>query len=85
MGWNTIKLVKDDELVEGLKDGAYVYFVHSYYPSPSKDIVLAETDYGVCFPSILAQGNIFGTQFHPEKSGETGKRILENFVRIVRR
>jgi glutamine amidotransferase len=69
----------------GSVDGEYAYFVHSYYADPEDDdTVVATTDYGVEFPSIVANeaGNVFGTQFHPEKSGETGLRILRNFVDI---
>jgi len=69
----------------GSVDGRYAYFVHSYYADPdSDDAVVATTDYEVAFPSIVANetGNVFGTQFHPEKSGETGLQILRNFVDI---
>ncbi|WP_226011591.1 imidazole glycerol phosphate synthase subunit HisH [Halomicrobium salinisoli] len=69
----------------GSVDGEYAYFVHSYYAEPDDpDAVVTTTDYGVDFPSIVAneRGNVFGTQFHPEKSGETGLRILRNFVDI---
>ncbi|MCP8311174.1 MAG: imidazole glycerol phosphate synthase subunit HisH [Candidatus Methylarchaceae archaeon HK01B] len=86
MGWNNLKIVKFNELIEGLADESYVYFVHSYYPSPSRrDFIITETDYGVTFPSILAHENLYGTQFHPEKSGEAGLIILRNFVKIVKR
>ncbi|MFB6184956.1 MAG: imidazole glycerol phosphate synthase subunit HisH [Haloarculaceae archaeon] len=67
----------------GSVDGQYAYFVHSYYADPDDDeAVVATTDYGVTFPAVIANeaGNVFGTQFHPEKSGETGLRILRNFV-----
>jgi len=66
-------------------DGEYAYFVHSYYAAPDDEAaVVATTDYGIDFPSIVANeaGNVFGTQFHPEKSGETGLQILRNFVEI---
>ena len=69
----------------GSVDGEYAYFVHSYYADPDDDAaVVATTEYGLDFPSIIANeaGNVFGTQFHPEKSGETGLRILRNFVDI---
>jgi glutamine amidotransferase len=69
----------------GSVDGEYAYFVHSYYAEPDDPAaVVATTDYDVEFPSIIANeaGNVFGTQFHPEKSGETGLRILENFVDV---
>jgi glutamine amidotransferase len=82
MGWNRLSVERDHPLVDGV-DGQYAYFVHSYYADPDEDAaVVATTDYGVEFPSIIANeaGNVFGTQFHPEKSGETGLRILRNFV-----
>ncbi|MFB6233327.1 MAG: imidazole glycerol phosphate synthase subunit HisH [Haloarculaceae archaeon] len=82
MGWNELDVQRDHPLVEGV-DGEYAYFVHSYYAAPDdEDAVVASTDYGVDFPSVIANedGTIFGTQFHPEKSGETGLRILRNFV-----
>ena len=82
MGWNELDVQRDHPLVEGV-DGEYAYFVHSYYAAPDDGhAVVASTDYGVDFPSVIANddGTIFGTQFHPEKSGETGLRILRNFV-----
>jgi len=82
MGWNELDVQRDHPLVEGI-DGEYAYFVHSYYAVPEDDdAVVATTDYGTDFASIVASeaGNVFGTQFHPEKSGETGLRILRNYV-----
>jgi len=82
MGWNELDVTRDHPLVEGV-DGEHAYFVHSYYAAPDDpDHVVAETDYGETFPAVVANdaGNVFGTQFHPEKSGETGLRILRNFV-----
>jgi len=82
MGWNELSVEREHPLVAGV-DGQYAYFVHSYYASPDDEAAtVATTDYGVEFPSIVANeaGNVFGTQFHPEKSGETGLRILRNFV-----
>ena len=82
MGWNELSVEREHPLVEGV-DGQYAYFVHSYYARPDDEAaVVATTDYEVRFPSIVANeaGNVFGTQFHPEKSGETGLRILRNFV-----
>ncbi|MFC7155867.1 imidazole glycerol phosphate synthase subunit HisH [Halomarina halobia] len=84
MGWNELSVEREHPLVEGV-DGQYAYFVHSYYAVPEDErAVVATTDYGVTFPSIVANeaGNVFGTQFHPEKSGETGLRILRNFVNL---
>ena len=82
MGWNELSVERDHPIVDGV-DGEYAYFVHSYYAEPdASNAVVASTDYGVEFPAVVANdaGNVFGTQFHPEKSGETGLRILRNFV-----
>ncbi len=82
IGWNQLSVVSDHPIVEGI-DGEYAYFVHSYYATPDDpDAVVATSEYGGDFPAIVANedGNVFGTQFHPEKSGETGLRILRNFV-----
>ena len=85
MGWNTLQVVKDCELLEGL-DGEYMYFVHSYYPQPKNDnVTAAVTEYGVDFTSMVAKDNIYGAQFHPEKSGPAGFRLLENFAGMVKR
>jgi glutamine amidotransferase len=84
MGWNELDVQREHPLVDGV-DGEHAYFVHSYYADPDDDdAVVATTDYGLDFPSIVADeaGNVFGTQFHPEKSGETGLQILRNFVDI---
>ncbi len=84
MGWNTLNIVKQNELFNGVAEGAYVYFVHSLYPVPAdKAIVAAQTEYGTTFTSAVASKNIYGTQFHPEKSGDIGLRILENFAKAV--
>jgi glutamine amidotransferase len=86
MGWNTLRMVKQNEIWEGVDDEAYVYFVHSLYPVPvDKEIVCAETDYGATFTSAIASKNVYGTQFHPEKSGDIGLKILKNFAKIVTR
>jgi glutamine amidotransferase len=82
MGWNELDVTRDHPLVEGV-NGEHAYFVHSYYAVPDdENATVATTDYGTDFASIVANdaGNVFGTQFHPEKSGETGLRILRNFV-----
>ncbi|MFC6826701.1 imidazole glycerol phosphate synthase subunit HisH [Halopelagius fulvigenes] len=79
------KTQRADEPASGSVDGEYAYFVHSYYAVPDdENAVVATTDYGVEFPAIVAneEGNVFGTQFHPEKSGETGLTILRNFVEL---
>jgi len=86
MGWNTLNIVQSHPLLEGVKDGSYVYFVHSYYPQPiDPDVIVATTEYGIRFPSMVAKKNLFATQFHPEKSSKTGLTMLKNFVRIVKR
>ena len=83
MGWNQLHLERGDALVDGVADGSFVYFVHSYYSVPADPaIVIASTDYGVDFPSIVGQGNVRATQFHPEKSQHVGERILDNFARL---
>lgn len=86
MGWNQVRQVKDHPFFAGIPDGADFYFVHSYYVEPEDDAwVGGRTDYGVDFASVLARDNVMGTQFHPEKSGRLGLRLLANFVRIVER
>ena len=82
MGWNELEVERGHPIVDGV-DGEHAYFVHSYYAAPDDaDAVVATADYGVDFPAVVANeaGNVFGTQFHPEKSGETGLTILRNFV-----
>lgn len=85
MGWNTLEIRKSNELSEGLPEEPWVYFVHSFYPETSGPWVTATSDYGVEFASLVAWKNVFGTQFHPEKSGKTGRTILRNFLKSVRR
>lgn len=84
MGWNTLNIVKSNELFDGIPDETYVYFVHSLYPVPEdQDIVCTKTEYGVSFTSSVVRKNIYGTQFHPEKSGDVGIQILKNFAKTV--
>jgi glutamine amidotransferase len=86
MGWNTLQETRENELFSGVADGAYVYFVHSLFPVPEdKEIICTQTEYGQTFTSSVASGNIFGTQFHPEKSGDIGLQILKNFAGTVAR
>jgi glutamine amidotransferase len=86
MGWNTVEPKRDSPLLEGVDPGSHFYFVHSYYPEPAdpRD-TLASTYYGGEFASIVERGMVYGTQFHPEKSGKTGARLLANFARLVKR
>jgi glutamine amidotransferase len=84
MGWNTLNIVRQNELFDGVAEGSYVYFVHSLYPVPAdKSIVVTQTEYGTTFTSAIASKNIYGTQFHPEKSGDLGLKILKNFAKAV--
>jgi imidazole glycerol-phosphate synthase subunit HisH len=84
MGWNQVRIVGPHPIFEGISDGSHFYFVHSYYPQPKDpSIVIGETEYGVTFPSVIARDNIVATQFHPEKSGETGLRMYANFLGIA--
>jgi glutamine amidotransferase len=84
MGWNTLNIAKSNELFDGVAEGTYVYFVHSLYPVPEdQSIVCTTTEYGTTFTSAVASKNIYGTQFHPEKSGDIGIRILKNFAKTV--
>jgi glutamine amidotransferase len=82
MGWNRVKLKRRHPLFDGLKSESEFYFVHSYYPAPSHlEQIIGETYYGEWFASVLALKNLFATQFHPEKSGRPGLRILSNFCK----
>jgi glutamine amidotransferase len=82
MGWNTLSIAKQSQLLEGLSDGSFVYFVHSYAVHVPDEFVIARTDYGGDFDSVIAKDNFYGTQFHPEKSAETGQQILKKFLKI---
>jgi len=85
MGWNALDK-KDDAILDGLKDKSWAYFLHSYYPEPKdKKIVVATTNYGKDFTSAISYRNIFGTQFHPEKSGDIGSKILRNFLKSCKK
>jgi glutamine amidotransferase len=84
MGWNQVRIVKPHAIFNGIADGSYFYFVHSYYPRPAdSEIVIGETEYGVPFASVVGRNNVVATQFHPEKSGTAGLRMYENFLRMA--
>ena len=80
MGWNVIKDLKSD-LFSGIKEGEYMYLVHSYYAEHCKETI-AKTDYGINYASALQHENFYGVQFHPEKSSTAGEKILENFLKL---
>ena len=82
MGWNSLDVHRAGILLDGIKQGSWVYYVHSYMAQPADNsCVTAVSDYGICVPAVIERKNYFGTQFHPEKSGPTGRIILENFLR----
>ncbi len=84
IGWNSLEILRPNPLTEGIKTGDYVYFVHSYMAEPGNtDDLACITDYGTGVPAMVAHGNVFGCQFHPEKSGEPGLKILENFAKLT--
>ena len=82
MGWNTLEILNDDPIVSNLKEAYDVYFVHSYY-ADSSDGIIATTNYGVRIPAIIKKGNVYATQFHPEKSGDVGIEILKGYKTIL--
>jgi glutamine amidotransferase len=82
MDWNDLQIKKPSLLLEGVKDGSWVYFVHSYRVKPeSNEIVKADSDYGISVPAVIENSTLFGTQFHPEKSGKVGAIMIRNFLR----
>ncbi|MHC1755408.1 MAG: imidazole glycerol phosphate synthase subunit HisH [Methanosarcina sp.] len=84
MGWNNIRIKQDHPLFKGIPDGSFVYFVHSYYVDTAAENTLVSCEYGLDFSAsvVNSEGNVMGTQFHPEKSGATGLKILKNFVEM---
>jgi glutamine amidotransferase len=86
MGWNNVKILRRTPIFDGIQDDSFFYFVHSYYVAPDETAVVSTTtDYGITFTSMIWKDNIFATQFHPEKSQESGLRILKNFGDFVRK
>ncbi|AJA49332.1 imidazole glycerol phosphate synthase subunit HisH [Clostridium pasteurianum DSM 525 = ATCC 6013] len=79
MGWNSLNILKKSPLLEGVKDGSYAYFVHSYYAELEEDNLDADSFYGINVPAAVSKNNVFGFQFHPEKSGDPGIKMLKNF------
>jgi len=86
MGWNLVKLPKDIDLFAGLGEAKHFYFAHSFYADVTDgQAKVAYTEYGFDMPAAIQKGNIYGTQFHPEKSGRTGLKVLQNFAEICER
>jgi glutamine amidotransferase len=82
MGWNSLQIKKQSKILNGVDDGSWVYFVHSYRAKPlDEQIVVADADYGINVPAVVEKGIYFGTQFHPEKSGKVGSLMIKNFLR----
>lgn len=82
LGWNKLVSIKESPLTKGINNEQYFYFVHSYYFDVCQDYIIGETIYGFQFPSIVQKNNFFATQFHPEKSGTVGMKLLNNFCKL---
>jgi glutamine amidotransferase len=82
IGWNLLKFKGESPLFKYIKEGDYVYFVHSYYAADCDESVIAVTEYGAELTAAVASGNVYGCQFHPEKSGDVGMKILKAFMEI---
>jgi glutamine amidotransferase len=83
MGWNALRARQPHPILEGVPEGAYVYFVHSYYCEAPDDVVIASSDYGREFAAVVGKGSVLGVQFHPEKSQQVGLRMVAGFVAIA--
>jgi len=86
MGWNNIQIKRQSKILDGVKDGSWVYFVHSYRIKPKNEaIVVAGVDYGIQVPAVVEEKIFFGTQFHPEKSGQVGAMMIQNFLSVCKK
>ena len=86
MGWNNLQIKRESKILEGVEDGSWVYFVHSYRAKPlDEQIIVANADYGISVPAVIENGTYFGTQFHPEKSGKVGSLMIRNFLRVCKK
>ena len=83
IGWNALSITKESPIFKYIKDGDYVYFVHSYYTANCEEAVIANTEYGAILTAAVQSGNVYGCQFHPEKSGEVGLSILRAFTELM--
>ena len=85
MGWNSLNMVNSNPILKNVKEGDYMYFVHSFYAEMGfKGDLIAECSYEIQVPAVVAKGNVYGTQFHPEKSGDIGIQILKNFGELIK-
>ena len=84
MGWNSLEITKNSPLLKGINEGDSFYFVHSFMAYTDKENISAQCDYGTKVPALVERGNVFGAQFHPEKSGDVGLTILKNFGELTR-
>ncbi|MDO8339188.1 MAG: imidazole glycerol phosphate synthase subunit HisH [Candidatus Burarchaeum sp.] len=82
MGWNQLRIIRNSQLLDGIADGTHFYFANSYACFPEEDVVSAACDYDGEFAAVVEKETFFGVQFHPEKSGEAGLRVLKNFVEM---
>ena len=84
IGWNNLEITRrESKLLDGITNNSWVYFVHSYHiSSKSKSIVAASSEYGISIPAVIEKDNLFGTQFHPEKSGKAGSTMIKNFLKV---
>ena len=86
MGWNNLEIKRPGKMLEGIDNGSWVYFVHSYRVKPSYDgVITAVSDYGIKVPAVVEQDNFIGTQFHPEKSSSVGKIMIKNFLNVCKK
>lgn len=84
LGWNQVRITRPTPLFANLPDQSYFYFVHSYYVDPGEpELTIGTTDYGITFTSAVGSGNVYGLQFHPEKSSQAGSQVLANFGKLV--
>ena len=85
MGWNELVKAQDDRICQDIAAGEWVYFVHSYYAQMKQEADLIYwVDYGVRVPAVVRRGNVYGMQFHPEKSSQAGERLIKNFVELIK-
>ncbi|MCX5817860.1 MAG: imidazole glycerol phosphate synthase subunit HisH [Proteobacteria bacterium] len=82
MGWNSVEIQRENPIFNGINDGEFFYFVHSYFCRPTEDVTATKTHYGAEFASSVQKGNLFACQFHPEKSQRVGLQLLQNFIEM---